>query len=66
MTQNRWNVPAERPEINPEDYRSEKTKSNCRSEPTRDCLLDNHQEQAYDKEPLEIYFFVVFGEGIII
>ena len=46
MTQNRWNVPAERPEINPEDYRSEKTKSNFRSEPTRDCFLDNHQEQA--------------------
>ena len=28
MTQNRWNVPAERLEINPEDYRSEKTISN--------------------------------------
>ena len=49
MTQNRWNVPAERPEINPEDYRSKKTKSNLRSEPTRDCFLDNHQEQAYDR-----------------
>ena len=27
VTQNRWNVPAERPEINPEDYRSEKLKT---------------------------------------
>ena len=40
-TQNKWNVPAERPEINPEDYRSEKTKNYFRSEPTRDCLYDN-------------------------
>ena len=48
MTQNRWNVPAERLEINPEYYPSEKTKSNSRSEPTRDCLFDNHQENAYD------------------
>ena len=43
-----WNVPAERPEINPEDYRSEKTKSNFRSELTQNCFLDNQQKQAYD------------------
>ena len=48
LKQNRWNVTTERPEINPEDYSSEKTKSNSRSETTRECLLDNHQEQAYD------------------
>ena len=28
VTQNRWNIPTERPEINREDYRSEKTKNN--------------------------------------
>ena len=48
VTQNRRNVPAERPEINPEDYRSEKTKNYFRSEPTRDCLYGNHTNQAYD------------------
>ena len=48
LTENRWNVPAERPEVNPEDYRSKKTKSNFRSELTRECCLDNRQEQAYD------------------
>ena len=48
VTQNRWNVPAERPEIDPEDYRSEETKSNSRSEPICGCLNDNLQEQAYD------------------
>ena len=48
LTQNRWNVPAERPELNPEDYRREKTKSNFRSELTRECFLENCQEQAYD------------------
>ena len=37
MTQNRWSVPAERPEINPEDSRSEETKSNSRNEPVRSC-----------------------------
>ena len=50
VTQNRWNVLAERPEVNPEDYRSEKTKSNFRSELTRDCFLDNRQERAYDRD----------------
>ena len=43
-----WNFPAERPKINPNDYCSEKTEGNFRSELTRDCLLDNIQEQAYD------------------
>ena len=49
VTQNRWNVPVEIPEINPEDYRSEKTKNYFRSEPTRECLYDNHTNQAYDR-----------------
>ena len=48
VTQNRLNVPAERPKVNPEDYRSKKTKSNFRSDLTRDCLFDNRQEQAED------------------
>ena len=48
VTQNKWNVPAERPENNPEVYRSENTKSYFRSEPTRDCLYDSHTNQGYD------------------
>ena len=48
LTQNRWNVPAERQEVNPEDYHSEKTKNNFTSELSRNCFLDNRQEQAYD------------------
>ena len=48
VTQNRGNVPVERLEINPEDYRSEKTKNNSRSELIRDCLHDNHTIQGYD------------------
>ena len=47
-TKKGWNVPSEGPEINPEDYRSEKTKSNSRSELSRDCFHDNHHEQDYD------------------
>ena len=41
VTQNRWNVPAERPDVNPEDHCSEKTKNNSRSEPTLDCSHDD-------------------------
>ena len=44
LTQNRWNVPAERPEENPDDCRCEKTKSNFRSELTREFFIDNHHE----------------------
>ena len=49
VTQNRWNDPAERPEINSEGYRNGKTNSNSRCEPIRDCLDDNPQEQTYDR-----------------
>ena len=45
VTQNRWNVLAERPENNLKDYRSEKTKNYSRSHSTRDCLQDNHTNQ---------------------
>ena len=55
LTQNRWNVPAERPEVNPENYRSEKTKSNFRIELTRECFFDNRQEQAYDIDPFSCF-----------
>ena len=47
LTQNRWNVPAERPELNSEDCRSERIKGNLRSEPVRTCFVENHHEQAY-------------------
>ena len=42
-TQNRWNVPVERPEINPEDYRNEKIRNSSRSEQVRDRLYDHTQ-----------------------
>ena len=48
VTPNRWNVPVERPEINPEDYRNEKTRNSSRSEPVRDRHNDNYEDQAYD------------------
>ena len=48
LTQNRRNVPVERPELNSEDCRSERIKGKLRSEPVRDCFIDNHHEQAYD------------------
>ena len=50
LTQKRWNVPAERPYVNPEVYRNKKIKSNFRSELTPECFLDNHQKQAYDEK----------------
>ena len=39
VTQNRCNVPAERPEINPEGYRCEKRKNYFRNEPTREMTI---------------------------
>ena len=63
VTQNRWNVPAERPEINPEAYRSEKTKSNSRSEPIRGCLNDiskNKPMTSAIDERFASNFFCVF------
>ena len=48
VTQNRWNVPSERPELNPEDYRSEKIRNNSRSEPIRDLPNDDYTDQAHD------------------
>ena len=56
VTQNIWNVPAERPEIDIEDYRSENTKHHSRSDPTCDCSHDNHTNQAYDKH---VYFSLI-------
>ena len=40
LTQSRWNVSSERPEINSEEFRSEKTRENSRSEPIRDRFND--------------------------
>ena len=40
LTQNRWNVPSERPEVNSEKFCNEKSKGNSRSEPMRDRLND--------------------------
>ena len=49
VTQNRWNVPVKRPEINPEDYRGEKIRNSSRSEPIRDRFNDDYTDQVYDR-----------------
>ena len=50
LTQKRWNVPSERPEINPEENCSNKTRKNSRSEQFRDCLIDGTTNaSAYDR-----------------
>ena len=49
LTQNRWNVPSERPEINPEENCSKKTRRNSRSEQFRDRPIDGTTNaSAYD------------------
>ena len=51
LTHDRWNVPAERPEVNCERFCNEKSRGNSRSEPIRDrpndgslntCAYDNN------------------------
>ena len=50
LTQNRWNVPSERPEINPEENCSNKTRKNSRSEQFRDRPIDGTtNDSAYDR-----------------
>ena len=49
LTQNRWNVPSERPEINTEETYGEKVKTNSRSEQRSDHLNDGQSHsRAYD------------------
>ena len=50
LTQNRWNVPSERPEINSEENCSKKTRKNSRSEQFRDRPIDGttNEDSAYD------------------
>ena len=49
LTQNRWNVPSERPEINSEENCSKKTRKNSRSEQFRDRPIDGTTNaSAYD------------------
>ena len=49
LTQNRWNVPSERPGINPEENCSNKTRKNSRSEQFRDRPIDGTTNaSAYD------------------
>ena len=56
LTQNRWNVPAERPEINSEDNRFGKIRENSRSQLIRERLNDEPTDQAYDR-----MFFKISG-----
>ena len=56
LTQNRWNVPSERPEINPEENCSNKTRKNSRSEQFRDRPIDGTTNaSAYDNYISNIY-----------
>ena len=49
LTQNRWNIPSERPEINPEENCSKKTRKNSRNEQFRDRPIDGTTNaSAYD------------------
>ena len=49
MTQNRWNVPSERPEMKPEEPYGEKAKKNNRSEQHFDYPNGSHPNlRAYD------------------
>ena len=48
LTQNRRNVPAERPEIDSEDNRDGKSRENLRSELIRECPNGESTDRAYD------------------
>ena len=49
LTQDRWNVPSERPEVNSERFCNEKSRGNSRSEPIRDRPNDGSMNTcAYD------------------
>ena len=48
MTRKGWDVPAERPETYTENYRIDKTRSNSSSEPVRNRLNQDCNDQAYD------------------
>ena len=53
LTQNRWNVPSERPEINPEETYGEKTKKNTRCEQCLDYQNGSQPNlRAYDNNQL--------------
>ena len=49
VTQKGWNVPAERPEKDAEDCRSERIRSNSKGELVRNLLNDDLADQAHDK-----------------
>ena len=50
VTQNKWNVPAERPEVNSERFCNENSRGNSRSEPIRDRPNDGSlNTRAYDR-----------------
>ena len=60
LTQGRWNVPSERPEVNSERFCNEKCSGNSRSEPIRDCPNDGPLNTcAYD---MYFYWFVFISE----
>ena len=54
LTQNRWNVPAERLEIDAEDNRYGKTRESPRSESTRERPIGEYTDQAYDTKQRQL------------
>ena len=58
LTQNRWNVPSEGPENNPEEIYGEKTKKNTRGEQRLDYQNGSQPNlRAYDNDVTENHFF---------
>ena len=64
LTQNWWNVPAARPEIDSEDNRCGKSRDNSGSEPIRGRSNDESTDQAYDlvtgenESPIQVFEFL--------
>ena len=66
LTQNRWNVPAERPEIDSEGNRHGKTTDNSRSEPIRERPNDESTDQAYDNVICTyVVWYVIFFDAYL-
>ena len=65
LTQNRWNVPSERPETNSEETYGEKVKKNTRCEQRIDYQNDGHPHpRAYDRTETSLHFS--FSEKFIL
>ena len=62
LTQNRWNVPSERPEFNPKKNCSKKTRRNSRSEQFRDRPIGGTTNaSAYDSHKRKKHLILMFS-----